>query len=290
MNDRPAPNGFNPLFERLPVRRRTLNVDGVATAVVDGGQGPLLVLLHGGIQSGGLVWWRVLAGLLERYRVVVPDLPGLGQSDPVPQLDAGTFGDWLGRLLALVGDERPIVVAHSAPAALAARFAARHDATLGQLVLVDPAGLASFRPSPGFLIALLRANARPSPTSTERFLGRVLADLGRTRADAGEQWEAFVAAVASCSAVPAVKRSMRQLVKAGTKRLTGDELDRIRVPTALMWGRGDPLIPVGIGEAVAAERAWPLVVIEDAGHLPHVEQPDAFVSALTRLTGDRNRT
>lgn len=278
---RRAPGGG--LFDGLPVERRELDIDGKTTSVFEGGEGPSVVLLHGGIQAGGLVWWRALRPLLGRHRLVVPDLPGLGESEPLPMLDAAAFTGWLAALLRLTCEEQPGLVAHSAPGGLAARAAAQHGVALRQLVLVDAAGLGAFRPSPKFLAALVRANVRPSARSAERFLSLAVADLDRTRAESGVTWEAFVTSVASRSAVPTVKHAMRQLVKAGTKRLTDEELARIDVPTSLLWGRLDPLFPLRIAEAVSATHGWPLRVIDDAGHLPHVEQPEAFVDALTSV-------
>ena len=67
--------------------------------VLEGGDGPPLVLLHGGIECGGAYWAPVIAPLAERHRVIVPDLPGLGESEPVARLDAATFADWFAALL-----------------------------------------------------------------------------------------------------------------------------------------------------------------------------------------------
>jgi pimeloyl-ACP methyl ester carboxylesterase len=57
-------------------------------------------------------------------------------------------------------------------------------------------------------------------------------------------------------------------------------LARISVPTALIWGRYDPIVPLAVGEAASVRYRWPLHVIEDAGNEPALEAPDAFVRAL----------
>ena len=80
----------------LPATTRTIDVHGVSTAVLEaGGDGPGLLLLHGGIECGGAMWAPVLARLARHCRVVVPDVPGLGESAPVPDLDVTAFGEWL---------------------------------------------------------------------------------------------------------------------------------------------------------------------------------------------------
>lgn len=274
------------LLDGLPVQRHHLDAGGTATCVLEGGQGPPLLLLHGGIQAGGVVWWRVIRDLARRHRLVIPDLPGLGESAPLPRLDAASVAAWLAALVQQRCTEPPTLVAHSAPGGLAARFAAGHSGLLGRLVLVDAAGLGSFRPSPRFVVALLRSTMRPSPSNMERFLHRVCADVPRTRIDSGERWEAFLTEIATRAALPEVKQAMRQLVRAGTATLAEADLARISVPTALVWGRHDPLIDLRIGQAAAAKRGWPLRVVDDAGHLPHLEQPDRFVEALTSVVDE----
>ena len=83
------------MLRDVPATTRTLDVDGTATAVIELGAGPPLLLLHGGIECGGAMWAPVLSPLAAHQRVVVPDLPGLGASAPVARLDDDTFARWL---------------------------------------------------------------------------------------------------------------------------------------------------------------------------------------------------
>ena len=71
------------LLAGLPVTERRVQLAGVSTAVLEGGSGPPVVLLHGGIESGGVYWAPVISRLAQSNRIVVPDLPGLGESEPV---------------------------------------------------------------------------------------------------------------------------------------------------------------------------------------------------------------
>ncbi|HLM32104.1 MAG TPA: alpha/beta fold hydrolase, partial [Solirubrobacterales bacterium] len=61
----------------LPVTERRLDVAGIETAVLEGGVGPPLILLHGAIECGGAYWAPVIPALAGRHRVIVPDVPGL---------------------------------------------------------------------------------------------------------------------------------------------------------------------------------------------------------------------
>ena len=129
----------------LPVTERRLDLAGTATAVVEAGDGPPLVLLHGGIECGGPIWAPVVARLAERHRVVVPDLPGLGESEPVDRLDPATFAAWFSALLRMTCDQPPVLVAHSLGGSLAARFATEHGELLERLVVYGAPGVGRYR-------------------------------------------------------------------------------------------------------------------------------------------------
>jgi len=115
-------------------------------------------------------------------------------------------------------------------------------------------------------------------------MGRVMHDLDRVRQQEGERWQALAGYAVSRAARPSAKRAMRQLARGGTRAIPHAELGRIAVPTALLWGSRDWLVPLPIAQAASARFGWPLQVIDDAGHLPHVEQPDAFLDALAAAT------
>ena len=78
---------------------------------------------------------------------------------------------------------------------------------------------------------------------------------------------------------------MRWLISHCTKEIPEDELRRITLPTALLSGRHDRFVSLDHAEAASARLGWPLHVVDDAGHVPHVEQHEAFLHTLhTALT------
>jgi pimeloyl-ACP methyl ester carboxylesterase len=275
------------LLEGLPVHERRFDIGGVSTSVLEGGEGSPIVLLHGGIQAGGLVWWRAVPRLVESHRVIVPDLPGLGESEiGLGRLDADFALGWLEELIRATCRERPTLVAHSAPAAFATRFAIERTDQLRRLVLLDPGGLRrAGLPPPGLLMSALRSTVRPNERNFHRFMRRVMHDLNQVRKE-DDLWSTFARYVVARGSFPGVKRTMRQAAKTGLRgSIPETELMRIEVPVALIWGRQDPLTPLGIGARISDRQGWPMRVIEDAGHLPHVEQPHAFVDALGATMG-----
>ena len=273
------------LLAAIPLAERRLEIGGVRTAVLEGGDGPPLVLLHGGIECGGAYWAPVMSRLADAHRLIVPDVPGLGESKPVARLDAAAFANWLAALLELTCEQKPTLVAHSLlGSSPAAHFAARRGDLLRGLVIYAAPGVGPYRMPLAFRLAAIRYSMRPTERNGERFDRWAFHDLDRTRRRDPEWFRAFMAYTLSRAAAPHVKRTMRRLIAEGTKQVSDAELRRIAVPTALLWGRHDRMVPLGLAEAASAKHDWPLHVVDDAGHAPHIERPEAFVEALGAAT------
>jgi pimeloyl-ACP methyl ester carboxylesterase len=150
------------LLSSLPVTERRLQVAGVSTAVLEGGAGPPILLLHGPGEFAGK-WMRVIPDLVTTHRVVAPDLPGHGTSELVDgRLDADGLRAWLSGLIERTCPSPPVLVGHVLGGAIGARFAVNHSDRLSRLVLVDSLGLARFRPTPRFALTMLAFLARPT--------------------------------------------------------------------------------------------------------------------------------
>ena len=261
------------LLANLPVEQRRLG----STSVLEAGSGPPLVLLHGGIECGGVIWAPVVEELAASHRLVIPDVPGLGESEPVNRLDAATFSAWFRELIEQTCDEEPAVVAHSLCGTLAARCG------IGRPLLIYGApGVGRYRMPLALRTAAIRFGLRPTARNLERIERLAFYDLGAL--DPG--WlGAFGAYMLDRVRVPHVQRTMRQLVAAGTKRVPDAELRRIE----LVWGRHDRFVPVELAQEAAARLGRPLHVIEDAGHVPHVECPQAFTAMVRRRDTSTDR-
>jgi pimeloyl-ACP methyl ester carboxylesterase len=265
------------VLDGAPLGERRLELAGVSTAVLEGGSGPPVVLLHGQGGWAGM-WLPVASDLVGRYRVVAPDLPGLGASTvPEGPPDAARVLAWLEALVERTCPEPPAMVGASLGASVAARFAIAHPDRLARLVLVDAGSLARFRPAPGVMVALVRFVARPSERTQQGFLRQVAVDPARARALLGEHAQAYALELARTPSVRAANR--RLLRELGTRPIPAGQLAGIAVPTALVWGRQDRVMRLRIAEEASARYGWPLHVVEDAGHLS-IERPEAFGAAL----------
>lgn len=222
----------------------------------------------------------VISSLAESHRLVIPDLPGVGESEPAETMDAETFARWFTELLRVTCDEKPTLIAHSLLGSLAARFATQHGDLLAGLMLYGTPGVGAYRMPLGLMVTAIRFDLRPSERNNARFAAWALLDPARTRREDPDWYDAFMAYGLSRGTVPHVKRTMRLLVKAGAKQIPDTDLQRIGVPVALIWGKQDRMVPLRIAELASSKLGWPLHVVDDVGHVPHIEHPDAFLGAL----------
>jgi pimeloyl-ACP methyl ester carboxylesterase len=172
-----------------------------------------------------------------------------------------------------------VLVAHSMFGGLAARFAARTLALRALVIYAAPA-VATYRMPIGLLLAAIRFGIRPSQRNLERFAEWVFVPPEPSRRPDREWLEALLAYVLACAKLAHVRRTMRQLIGVGKKRIPDEELRRITIPTALLWGRQDRMVPLRLAEDAHARLGWPLYVVDDVGHVPHVDRPELFLRAL----------
>jgi 2-hydroxymuconate-semialdehyde hydrolase len=270
----------------LDARIYDVDVAGVTTRIIEAGEGSPVVLQHGGIECGGIMWTPVIAELARHHRVVVPDAPGLGESDPVERLDIEAFARWFDAFLHVTKLERPALVAHSLFGSMAARYAIRRSNRLGQLVIYGAPGVGPYR-MPWLLRYLaIRFAVRPTPRNAERFDRFALLDLDATRRRDPDWYRAFDAYNLAQARRRHVKETMNRLIADQTKPIVAAELSTIDIPTSLLWGRHDRMVPLAVGEAAARDHGWPLHVIDDAAHAPHIEVPERFVTTLATLLDD----
>jgi pimeloyl-ACP methyl ester carboxylesterase len=268
----------------LPVTERRLQLAGVSTAVLEGGAGPPIVLLQGEFAA---VWMRVIPQLVTTHRVIAPDPPGLGASavsDGPP--DANAVLTWLDQLIEQTCAIPPVLVGKGPGGALAARFAIEHGDRIDRLVLVDAHGLDRYRPAPGMALTFIGVLLRPTERGLQRgFRNYCFVDLDAVRAEMGERYEWMAAYALDRFRTPTVKAAMRSVIRQLASAIPPRELDRIAVPTTLIWGRQDLGVRLDVAEEASARYGWPLHVIDNARDDPAIEQPQAFLRALHAALG-----
>ena len=253
------------------------------------GDGPLLVLLHG-IASTADTWAPVATGLAANHTVLAPDLLGHGASaKPRGDYSLGAYASGVRDLITALGHERATVVGHSLGGGIAMQFAYQFPERVERLVLISSGGLGRE------VHPILRASTLPGSEIVLALLGRrwlrttggaVGATLGRLGLRAGEDLAGVAAGIASlgdADARGAFVHTARAAIDPGGQRVSAT--DRLylaaHLPTLIVWGERDPIIPAAHGEAAhAAIPGSRLEIFAGAGHFPHREQPVRFVSLV----------
>lgn len=240
-----------------------------------------LVLIHG--TSASLHTWEGWAGELSATRRVISfDLPGFGLTGPNADGDYhdARYVAFVRNLLARLGVGRAIVAGNSLGGEIAWQLALADPGRVAGLVLVDAAGQA-FEPESlpiGFRIArmpVLRQLMRwilPRRAIEDSVID-VYGDPGRVSAALVDRY--YELTLREGNRVALMQR-MEQLAPGPVERLP-----EIKVPTLILWGGKDRLIPPRWGEAF--HRAIPgsrLVVFPKLGHVPQEEDPAATLAAL----------
>lgn len=274
------------LLAGVPVTERRAELAGISTAILEGGEGPPMVLLHGPGESA-VNWMWVIPGLVETHRVVAPDLPAHGSSEAAANgLDEERLLAWLGEMIDAACSRPPVLVGHLLGGAIAARFAVGRSDRLRHLVLVDSLGLDRFRPSLRFLFNLLCFQALSTEGTYHRFMRQCAYDLDSLRERMGERWRTFVAYNLGFARSTKAGPAGRLLREVGLPRIPPQDLARIDVPTTLIWGRDDRAVRLRVAEAASRRYGWPLHVIDEAADDPPRDQPEAFLEALRAAVTD----
>lgn len=248
--------------------RATARVDDCTVSYLRAGSGTPLLFLHG---AGGIsAWMPFMARLAERYDVIVPDHPGFGRSETPAWLDnihdlAYFYLDFVRAL----GLRDVHLVGNSLGGWIACEVAVRSTASLRTLTLVSPAGLrlVGVRKLDTFLMP-------PDQIVRALYLDQAIPERILATPPSDEQADI------------ALKNQYAVARLAWQPRFYDPHLakwlHRIDVPTLVLWGDSDRVIPPPYAAEFA--RLIPgakLETIARAGHLPHVEQADAFLGAVT---------
>ncbi len=275
---------WSELLKGLPVAEKRLELAGVSTSILTGGTGPEIVLLYG--PGENYFWWmRIIPDLVITHKVIIPDLPGHGASRVLDNSFSPeqTF-KWLSELIDQTCEEPPILVGHVLGGSIGARYAAMKDPKISKLVLVDSLGLNKFRPALRFAFELLRFTYFPTENNYKHFLPQCMYDLESLARQMGEKWDPFTAYNLELANDPEQKSMMQSLMmKIGIPKIPAEDLARIKLPTALIWGRHDLANKLYMAEKVSKKYNWPIHVIEETRDDPKLERPKEFLEALYRI-------
>ena len=262
----------------MTYQRRTVDVDGLATCYLEAGSGDPVVLLHGGEfgVSAELGWERTIGALAEHYRVLAPDMLGFGDSAKVVDFNDGRGMRirHIARFCEVLGVESAHFVGNSMGAINLFVDLTSTEPLLPVRSFVAICGGGQIQQSE-HMTALYDYDA--TVDGMRRIVTALFADPAYPADDeyvrrryessiAPGAWEALAAA-----------RFRRPGLEPPASPSSSRAYDRIGVPTLVVEGARDKLLPPGWAAQIADQIAGAKsAVVPDAGHCPQIEQPDVL--------------
>lgn len=281
-------------MNEVPLER--VRIHGHDIAFRRAGSGPPLVLLHG-MAGSSATWRHVIPLFAETFTCIAPDLLGHGESaKPRADYSLGSHASYVRDLLVELGHERATIVGQSWGGGVAMQTAYQFPERCERLVLVDSGGLglevnAILRALsiPGAAYAL-PLGCRPLFRDVGARFGAWMAKRGRSlgSAEAAEIWRSY-SSLTDPDARHAFLLTLRSVVDHRGQRVSArDRLYLTRdVPTLIVWGDRDPIIPLKHGlDAHAAMPASRLEIFPGVGHFPHCGDPARFARVVTAFIAD----
>lgn len=229
------------------------------------GDGPPIILIHG-FGADLNAWMFTQPALAEHNRTIAFDLPGHGGSTKALQgpVDGSSFAADLDRLLAALGVERVHLVGHSMGGAIALHFVSWQPTRVASVTLIASAGLGEEINS-AFLDGFVKMERRREAQEVLRLLVHDPAAVSRQMVEDVLRYKRLDGVPAALAAIAA------EWFPGGVQRMGLEPLAAApEVPTQIIWGREDRIIPAAQAEALAGK--LPVHILDSAGHLPHMEK------------------
>jgi pyruvate dehydrogenase E2 component (dihydrolipoamide acetyltransferase) len=257
-------------------RPREIEAGGLRLRYVELGEGASVpVLLLHGFGADLNTWMFTQPALAEGRRVIALDLPGHGASTKeLRGADAESFAAIVGQAADAFGVERMHLVGHSMGGGIAIAFALRRPERVATLSLVASASLGP-EINAAFIDGFVRVARRREAVEVLGLLVHDPALVSRTMVEDVLRYKRL-------DGVPAaLTRIAEEWFPEGRQRAgRAEAVAGLKMPVQIIWGREDRIVPVAHAEAFAAR--LPVHIIEEAGHLPHMEKAGEVNRLLKR--------
>ncbi len=228
----------------------------------------VLLLLHG-IGASAERWLRVVPFLNRNFRIIIPDIVGFGYSDkPTVEYTMNYFVEFLRDFLKSIRIQRIHIIGSSFGGLLAAEFAMEFASIVKKMILVSPAG--TMQTSTKTLDEYILAALYPTMENARRAFSDMAYDPKVVTDD-------IVKDFVNRMKLPNSKYAfMSTLLGIRNTQDLENRLTKIILPTLLIWGREDKMIPSVHAEDYLRIRNSKLIMIPNSGHTPYTETPSLF--------------
>lgn len=271
----------------IKVEERFAEVDSIKIRYLTAGSGPAILLLHG-VGDSALDWQWIMPRLADRFRLIAPDLPGysIGAGNGIVHTPAN-YSRLLWMFVRELGLSPVTVVGNSLGGMVAIRMVLENPGQVPALVLVDSAGLGKII-NPMMIIALTPAGDL-AMAATATWTGGWLHSGFRSLILFANPWRApqeWLQEQYRLSGISSFRTAVLDVLRhttdfTGQSETVTDDLPKVDIPTLVLWGRHDRVVPTSHGQkAVEMLKAGRLEIFPDCGHVPHIENPARFSEVL----------
>lgn len=264
--------------------KRTLNNPYIS--YIDEGNGEKTIILVHGLASNAGFWRYNIPELAKHFRVIAVDLPGYGKSQKAAYpYSMSFFAEQIKRLADELELKKIVFAGHSMGGQIGIVFALKYPDRLEKLILASPAGIEEFQKGEGDWLRSVITTSGVKKTSEDG----VRRNLANNFYNWSDRWEWMVEERVRMSKAKDFGEFAYTVVRSVNAMLdepTFDKLDKISVPTLIIYGKYDWLIPnpylnPGFPADVFSfgARAIPncmLHEIDDCGHMVQIEKPEEF--------------
>jgi pimeloyl-ACP methyl ester carboxylesterase len=256
------------------MREEFISVEGHRIRYLKAGNSKKNLILIHGLGASAERWEHVIPQFSKHFTVFVPDLIGFGYSDK-PNVDYTTefFAKFIASFLQAVGLNKATIMGSSLGGQIAIEYTINNQKSVNKLVLVSPSG--SMKQSTPALDAYVMAALYPDPEIAKNAFTMM---TGNNKDVNPEIVESFVQRMKMPNAKFAFMSTLLGL-KHAEELVT--KLEIIEVPTLVVWGELDPVIPIRYAkDFVKKIRDCRFYQMEDCGHTPYVEDPQNFAKIV----------
>jgi len=265
---------FTSRYADKTLEEKTVNIDGNSIRFLEEGDSDHVLLLIHGLGASAERWEHVIPLFSKKHRVIVPDLVGFGHSEK-PSVDYTTdyFADFIYKFVSKMQIKNFSIIGSSLGGQIGAEFTSNHNDLVKKLVLVSPSGI--MKHSTPALDAYIMAALYPNSESATMAFQTM---SGQTQID-----EELITGFVERMKMPNAKMAfMSTLLGLRDAEVITEKLGMITIPTLIVWGENDPVIPIKYSESFVSSindcRFYKMV---KCGHTPFVEDPKGFFDLVS---------
>lgn len=261
------------------VQENFIEVEGNKIRYLETGHSKSTVVLVHGLGASAERWTRAIPYLSKEYHLIIPDLIGFGYSDkPIADYTPDFFADFLRKFLDAKGLDKPNIIGSSLGGQVTAEYACTNT-NIKKLILVSPSGVMkqSTPALDAYIMAALYPNEENAKNAFEMMEG-----------SGNEIDKTIVEGFVERMKLPNAKMAfMSTILGLKNAEIISNRLKTIDVPTLIVWGAQDPVIPIQNADGfVSFIKNCRFQRMDNCGHTPYVQEPEAFSKIVLDFLND----